>query len=199
MPTRRDPADLRRALREIAARQGGFFTAAQAVEAGYAHSAHSYHTTRGEWVRVDRGIYRLAGWPLPEHPDLVRWTLWSGGDGVVSHVSALAVHDLGDFMPRRVHLPLPRPVRTERDGVVVHVGSLDGREIEGREGYRVTTPHRALLDAAAQPVELDQLAEAIDEAGERGLTDPSSLRRDADAFGTEAALAIERALAAVGR
>lgn len=43
-------------LRKLADRQHGCFTAAQAVEMGYADSVHLYHVNRGEWIRVSRGI-----------------------------------------------------------------------------------------------------------------------------------------------
>ncbi len=58
--------ELARKLRKLAARQHGCFTAAQAVETGYADSVHLYHVKNGKWVRVFRGIYRFAD--MPETP-----------------------------------------------------------------------------------------------------------------------------------
>ena len=52
--------ELARKLRKLAGRQHGCFTAAQALETGYADSVHLYHVKNGEWIRVFRGIYRLA-------------------------------------------------------------------------------------------------------------------------------------------
>lgn len=57
---------LARVLRKVALRQHGCFTAAQALDAGYADSVHLYHVKNGEWIRVFRGIYRLA--EVPETP-----------------------------------------------------------------------------------------------------------------------------------
>ena len=91
---RRDPLELRRALTRVARQQAGYFTAAQALDTGYSYPSQRYHTQRGDWVRVDRGIYRLPEWPATQHEDLARWTLWSRGRGVVSHETALAVHEL---------------------------------------------------------------------------------------------------------
>lgn len=54
-------------LRKLAKRQHGCFTAAQAIEIGYADSVHLYHVKNGEWIRVYRGIYRLSD--APESPD----------------------------------------------------------------------------------------------------------------------------------
>lgn len=50
-------------LRKLADRQHGCFTAAQAVEMGYADSVHLYHVKSGEWIRVSRGIYRFTNAP----------------------------------------------------------------------------------------------------------------------------------------
>lgn len=195
MAVKADPLDLRATLHRIAATQGGYFTARQALDAGYSYPSQHYHTSRGAWERVDRGIYRLRDWPLPEHPDLIRWTLWGRGDGIVSHQSSLSTHELGDFMPSRVHLTVPPGTRRQAHGVVLHEADVPASDIEDREGFRITTPERSLLDTAANGVEVDHLATAIDEATARGLTSSGRLRERSDDFGPEAALAIERALA----
>ncbi|MBA3736390.1 MAG: type IV toxin-antitoxin system AbiEi family antitoxin domain-containing protein [Actinobacteria bacterium] len=194
-----DRTDLRRRLLAIAARQSGYFTAAQALEAGYSYPAQRYHSKRGNWLRVDRGIYRLPEWPTGSHEDLVRWSLWSRGRAAVSHETALSVHDLGDVDPAHVHLTVPPNFRPRDPGVVIHRGELPRRDVEEHDGFRVTTPLRSLLDVAAGELDLDQLARAIEEALERGMTTRRALLERADEFGSSAALRIERALQEVGR
>jgi hypothetical protein len=66
-----------RRLFEIAEGQKGFFTTKQAKAAGFAENTHPYHVQVGNWIREHRGIYRLALFPIVEHPDLVKWALWS--------------------------------------------------------------------------------------------------------------------------
>jgi len=56
---RRDPQENARALYQIAASQGGYFSAAQAREAGYTYRQQHFHRSRGHWLLVDRGIFRL--------------------------------------------------------------------------------------------------------------------------------------------
>ena len=112
----RHPQQNAQALYEVAAAQGGYFTAAQAREAGYAYSQQHYHFSRGHWLRIDRGLFRLRDYPPGEREDLIRWSLWSrdqkgAPQAVVSHDTALTVHDLSDIMPERVHLPVPRGFR----------------------------------------------------------------------------------------
>ena len=113
-----------RALFQLAVTQAGYFTAAQAREIGYSYQAQHYHAQRGNWVRVDRGIYRLFVWPVGAHDDLVRWTLWAGEQAVVSHKTALNVHRIGEFSPARVHLTAPRGFSKRAVGVVIHTVAL---------------------------------------------------------------------------
>src|SRR5918912_831625 len=63
--------------------------------AGYSYQAQKQNADRGNWVKVGRGLFRLPGWPAGRHEDLVRLSLWSRGRAVVSHESALSVHELG--------------------------------------------------------------------------------------------------------
>ena len=195
----RDRNELRRDLVAIAAPQSGYFTAGQALEAGYSYPAQRYHSQRGNWLRVDRGIYRIPEWPTGPREDLVRWSLWSRGRGVVSHETALSVHDLGDVDPAHCHLTVPRNFRQSDPAVVLHRSDLPAVDVLEHEGYRVTTPLRSLLDVAAANLDLDQLARAIEESFEHGMTTRRMLLARADEFGHKAALRIERALQQVGR
>jgi hypothetical protein len=56
----------------MAQSQQGFFTTKQAIRSGFAEKTHSYHVNAGNWIREHRGIYRLADFPAPERPDLLR-------------------------------------------------------------------------------------------------------------------------------
>lgn len=184
----------RRRLYDLASTQGGHFTAAQAIEIGYPYQAQKYHVDRGNWERVDRGLFRLPEWPVSEHENLIRWSQWARGGAVVSHESGLSVHDLGDVNPARVHLTAPPRFRKKARGVVVHHGEVPDDDIEQREGFQVTTPLRSLLDVATNDLDLDQLATALSEAFARGLFTRRMLLASVDEFGDRAALRIERSL-----
>lgn len=165
-----DSQDARRRLYEFAVSQGGYFTAAQAKAAGYPKQLQHYHARRGNWVREDRGIYRLWEWPGSSYDDLIQWSLWSGGVAVVSHQSAMAVHDISDIMPAKIHLTVPPGFRKKAPQVIVlHRANLSPHEIEPREGFRVTTPLRALVDAARVAVDVERLADGIRDAIQKGL------------------------------
>jgi predicted transcriptional regulator of viral defense system len=166
----RDQQDARRKLHEYASSQGGYFTAAQAKAAGYPKQLQHYHVSRGNWVREDRAIYRLWEWPRSGYADLAFWTLWSGQVAVVSHQSAMAVHDISDLMPARIHLTVPPGFRKKSPPVIVlHRNLLPPQDIEQHEGFRVTTPLRALVDCARIAVDVERLSGGIRDAIQRGL------------------------------
>ena len=167
---KRDSQDARRRLYEVAVPQGGYFTAAQARAVGYPKQLQYYHVKRGNWVREDRGVYRLWEWPRGSHDDLIRWTLWSHGAGVVSHQSAMAVHQISDIMPAKISITVPPGFRKRPPpAIVLHRDRLSPHEIEQREGFRVTTPLRTLLDAARIAVDPERLSDAIRDAIRKGL------------------------------
>jgi hypothetical protein len=195
----RDRVQLRRRLAEIAGTQAGHFTAAQALDAGYSYAAQRYHVHRGNWIQLGRAIFRLRDWPVGAHEDLVRWTLWSKGKALVSHQSALALHDLGDANPARVHLTVPPGFRRTAPGVVLHYGEVPQSDIEWWDGFRVTSPLRSVTDAAGeQRLDLDQLATSIDDGFRRGAFSRRALVERTYDLEPHAALAIERALRLVG-
>jgi predicted transcriptional regulator of viral defense system len=188
------PRELRRRLFAVAADQAGYFTAAQALTAGYSYQAQAHHVGAGNWHRVDRGLFRLAEWAPGTHDDLARWALWSKGRGVVSHETALAVHGLGEFESRRVHLTVPPRFTMRDDAVTVHHAVLPDGDVEHHVGFRVTAPARSIIDMASTRPDEDQLARAIDEARDAGRLTLRSLAARAEAVDPTAALYVERAI-----
>ena len=165
-------------LFEIAEAQQGYFTAGQAVEAGYARSTHSYHVDAGNWMREHRGIYRLRRYPQSDDGQLVLWSLWSRDragepEGVYSHLTALRIKDLSDANPSRLHMTVPLGFR--RNGevpsiLVLHKAKLAPGEITRERGYAVTTPMRAIVDLAVSgQADRDIIKQAVREGRSRGL------------------------------
>lgn len=155
--------------------QSGYFTAKQAKEAGYDYPHLDYHLSTGAFERIAHGLYRLTAIPPGEHDDLVKLSLWSRNrrdepQGVVSHQSALVLHDLTELLPGEIHLTVPPTFRKRSPrGCVLHKAVLEPEDMEERLGFRVTTPLRTLLDAAAGEVSEEQLEKAVAEAITRGL------------------------------
>ena len=178
-------ADAFRKLYDVAEGQSGFFTARQARDAGYADSVHPYQVRSGHWIRETRGVYRLAQFPAPSRPDLMLWQLWSRNrqdkpQGVFSHATALALHDLSDVMPAKLDMTVPRGFRRMAAIPTVlrlHHAQLEQRDIQTTEGARVTTPVRTLIDVIAEGGIAPELqVQAVREALARGLV----MRRQLD-------------------
>jgi len=192
-----DRRDLRRRLFGLAAEQGGYFTAAQAKKLGYSYQAQAHHVSVGNWLRIDRGLFRLAEWVPEVHDELAYWTLWSRGRGVVSYESALAVHQMGEFEAAKVSLTVPPRFTMRDDALALHFEDLPPDDVELRTGFRVTTPIRTIIDIASTAPDEEQLARAIEDGERSGLLTQRRLRTRAEAVDTRAALYVERALAKV--
>lgn len=187
----------RKRLWQIATAQRGYFTAKQALEAGYAYPLQHYHREQGHWRRIDHGIYRLDDYllfPGEDTDHFVRWALWSHDRAVVSHTSALAVHDLGIANPATIHLTVPPRFRKKHHAVSLHHASLAPDEIELHEGFRVTTPTRAIAETAAAGMDQDIVDSAVTDAMSQGLTDREALLEAAERLGERAKRGVTRAL-----
>ncbi|NGX58869.1 MAG: hypothetical protein KR126chlam3_00009 [Chlamydiae bacterium] len=162
----------------VADHQQGFFTAKQAEECGYARSNFHLRVASGEWIQEGRGIYRLGRYPVTDRPELVFWTLWSRNrqdipQGVWSHETALDIHELSDVMPAKMHMTVPVTFRRRVEipkVLCLHHGNLEAFDVEERQGYKVTTPLKTLIDVVTVETIADEfLFQAIHEALQRGL------------------------------
>jgi predicted transcriptional regulator of viral defense system len=166
------------ALFEIAEGQQGYFTAKQAADAGYQLGSQAHHVKSGNWVRVERGIYRLAHFPQSSEEQLVIYTLWSRNragepEGVYSHQTALSMHELSDVNPTKLHMTVPTTFRRRAKLpkiLVLRRASLNEKDVEQRQGFTVTRPLRAIADlVAVESVSHDIVEQALAEGRQRGL------------------------------
>jgi predicted transcriptional regulator of viral defense system len=163
-------------LFDVADQQAGYFTARQALEAGYDYPLQHYHRERGHWTQVGHGLFRLNRYPEGENEDLVRLSLWSRDregkpQAVVSHETALRLHGLSDLMPEKAHLSVPRGFRKRSPrGVILRKQDLTEGDVEEWNGFRVTTPLKTILDVAgSREVSPEHLESAVREAVVHGL------------------------------
>lgn len=157
-------------LFEVAESQQGYFTSTDARSLGYDYPHQHFHVKKGNWIRVDHGIYRLKHFPAANHEDLIRWWLWTRKKGVISHETAAAVYELGDLLPARVHLTVPvgfrkRPARA----LVLHKAKLDPSEINRRDGFPITSPLRTVTDLAKARLDPERLSAVVKDAVRKGL------------------------------
>ncbi len=177
------------ALFAIAEGQQGYFTTKQAADAGYQLGSQAHHVKSGNWVRVERGIYRLARFPSSPEEQLVIYSRWSRNragepEGVYSHQTALSIHELSDVNPAKLHMTVPSAFRRSAKVpkiLVLHRANLDEKDVEQRQGFAVTRPLRAIADLAeAESVSRGIIRQALTEGRQRGLItgrEVSELRR----------------------
>ena len=145
-------------LTEVAALQESFFTARQAIEAGYVDAVHGYHVTQGNWERHGRGVYRLASLPRPDWIEPIVAYFWSRDrddrpQATISHETAAAIHGI---LPRTdtVSVIVPPDFRksTETPAFIrLHKAVLSSDETENGPGLRVTSLRRTLEDIKDHP------------------------------------------------
>jgi predicted transcriptional regulator of viral defense system len=163
-------------LYAVAESQGGYFSSMDAKSAGYDYALQHFHARRGTWVRVDHGVYRLKRFPPGDYEELIRWWLWSRKNGAISNQSAAAVYQLGEVLPASIHLTVPPSFRrTAPKGLVLHKGELTSKEVEMREGFRITTPLRTVLDLARERLDPERLKGVVQDALRKGLLDGREL------------------------
>jgi hypothetical protein len=139
-----------RHLHELAARQHGVFSRAQALDAGATPRLVSSRLTSGRWILLAPGVYGYPG-----HADTWRRRLWiaslnAGPSSVVGFEAAGLVQSLGPLPPCGPTLVVERSRRHAPNGVAWHrLDDLDPSHIEVIDGLRVTTVPRTLLDLAS--------------------------------------------------
>lgn len=171
-------------LFDIAAGQQGYFTSEQARDAGFSRDLLSYHASTGRFIRVQRGLYRFRDYPSSPREEVMAAWLAVGRDiAVVSHESALELLELSDVIPNSIHLSIPRSKRylTAPPGTTIHttIEPIPREETVVRDGIRLTSPTRTILDAAEIGVGPEQVEMAIRQALRRGLTTPRMLKAGA--------------------
>jgi predicted transcriptional regulator of viral defense system len=179
----------------IAEDQAGYFTAAQARAAGLHQVRLVQLAQQGDIERISRGVYRFTRFPvsrLGHYMEAVLWPQVRRPDvaGVISHQSALAIHELSDVSPARVHVTLPNGVRIRREppkGLVIHHADLKPDDVERVEGVPVTTPARSIRDAHSSHIGNGLVGQAIADGRRSGaLSNVAAARLKRELLGARA-------------
>ena len=142
-----------RKLKYIANQQRGYFTTRQATEAGYSNVLCNYYVTNGHWHKVDRSVYRLAGYTDNIESQFIRWALWAVGEDhgrriAISHYSAFYYYGLQGEIPLQTHLSITRPLRRKvlPKECNAYLTDLATGDYVRKTGFNITTPYRTLCD-----------------------------------------------------
>jgi hypothetical protein len=167
-------------LQAIAVSHRGYFSLREAQAHGISRQLLQHHLGSGVVRRVGRAAFQLSHFAPSPHEDCVAAWLWSQGQGVLSHETALFLHGLVDERPLHVHVTLPTcwlllRVRAPA-GVIVHHANLLDEDRGGEPPLPFTTLDRALLEGAWFGREVALVESAFLRARDRGLRDPGTLR-----------------------
>jgi predicted transcriptional regulator of viral defense system len=173
-------------LYEFAEEQAGYFTAAQAHEAGFSWERLTNSVKGGKFLRIAAGVYRLSQFPRHPHEDLFYTWLSVGPKSVISHESALAYYDLSDVLPTEIHIIVPRTASRRRENIRLHTNQLAPDDVIVRGGLRVTTAARTIADVSSSGLAEELVRQAIREALRRGLVSQSDLMSQAERRGGRA-------------
>jgi predicted transcriptional regulator of viral defense system len=126
------------------------------------------------------------------------WLAVGADRAIVSHESALELHELSDVLPNAVHLLVSRDDRGIRPptGVLLHTTStpVTPTDVMVREGIRVTAPARSIVDAASAGTQPEQIELAVRQALARGIVTPTALLELAERRGRRVADLVQRAI-----
>lgn len=110
---------------------------------------------------------------------MAAWLPLREAGAVVSHETALELHDLSDVIADEVHLSLSRAERGQRPRARVRLHTLNhppGKaEVHNVAGLPVTNPERTIVDVLETGGQPEQVEMAISQALGRGLTTPRRL------------------------
>ena len=159
--------------------QQGLFTTQQAAESGFSPQLLVHHAQSGRVLRVQRGIYRIVHYPAGTQEDLVAAWLWTERAGIVSHQTALSLHELSDVLPSQIHLTLPSEWRRRRfrvpTDVVLHHADVPAPDRTWVGAVPATNPRRTLNDCADAALTPELLRQAARQALHRGLVTRAEL------------------------
>jgi predicted transcriptional regulator of viral defense system len=178
----------------VAEQQVGYFTTAQAKEAGFSSPQLTYYVGKGRFIRIRWGVYRIALYPASKHEDLFVAWLQAGPDAVISHDSALALYDLSDSLPARIHITVPRTSSRRRPDLALHTNCLDATDTTVVAGLPVTTVSRTIADVASSGMAAEQVIMAVRQAIDRGLVTRLDLESYAETRGGRPQRLISNAL-----
>jgi predicted transcriptional regulator of viral defense system len=166
-------ATVRDILLDRAFDQYGFVTSNDARSLGIDQKRLVDMERRGTLERVARGLYRFKIVPRTGREHLMEAVLWPRRTrGVLSHDTALELHDLCDINPAKVHITVPRSYRINRDipsTYAIHHRDLADSDRALVEGIPVVTPAQSIEDAIETHVDPKLIDQAIQTARRRGL------------------------------
>lgn len=156
---------------DVAVGQYGYVTAEDAAAVDVVADRLRKMAERGTLERVAYGLYRVPAIPVTGLDQYMEATLWPRGGGVLSHDTALDLHELCDVNPAKVHVTVHKDLRIRREipaAYRLHHRDLAERDVARHEGIPIVTPARAIRDGIEVHLGAHLIKQAIVTARERG-------------------------------
>jgi len=147
----------------LAARQHGVVTREHLRELGVGENAIDARVKSGRLWRVHRGVYAVGRPTLTLKGRFLAAVLSCGPSAALSHIAAAVLWGLLPERGPRIDVTVPRGgQRGRRGALIIHRAALPEADVTTKDGIRVTTPARTLLDLA-DVLTTRQLERALDE------------------------------------
>lgn len=133
------------AIAALATRQHGVVSRVQLLALGITEGEIRHRIGTGRLIRLCAGVYAVGHAKLSREGRWMAAVLAGGPDAVLMGPSAAALHGFAADDAEVIHV---RARRRSRPGLRFHHTSLSKGEVTTRQGMRVTTAARTLLDLA---------------------------------------------------
>ena len=167
--------------------QHGAVRSDQLNQLGISKRRLDYLVAKQALVRMAPRTFRPAAVPITWHHRVWVAHLSAGPDSALSHRTSAILLGMIEASGRNrsdIELIVPRHRRSIVPGVRVHTSlRLEPADFVRREGLRLTSAARTLIDLAADGFPVAGLTEAFDAAVRLGLVTPDYLRRRLDSVG----------------
>lgn len=171
---------LAHAIDELASRQYGSLGRNQLIAAGATRDAIRHQLRRRRLFRGPYpGTYRHAAFTVSWRGKLWALQLWAGPAGQISCEAAGALYELDGCREGRLAITLPRGIRNRHPSVPMHETTCGLDFPRTREGLRLTSPERTVIDLASV-LARDDADDALHCAVRRELTTFERVARHLD-------------------
>jgi predicted transcriptional regulator of viral defense system len=173
-------------MHELAAQQHGVFTTKQAEHVGVTRDRLAKMVRAGDLVRIAYGLLRDVATPETKLTPYMAAVLWPVGVvGLLSHQTVLALLEISDVVPGRIHVTVPKRFRPRTRPLLpwmeLHHADVPETERSSIEGVPATSTARAIRDCAAQHIGPALLGQALKDAQAQGwLTTNEATRLEAE-------------------
>lgn len=158
----------------IAARQGGAIGTGQLRVTGLSASGVRRRVVAGRLHPMFVGVHALGHAGVGRTGWLHAALLAAGEAAALSHRTSGEHWGLLDVRSGPIHVTVPGARGRSRDGLTIHSAKLGAADTILRDGLRITTVARTLIDLGEQ-LSVEQLVEVLDRAEARRLHHPAAV------------------------